>query len=143
MSSLHNRSRKVTVFAFTSNAQPEIVEFSVASGHRKFENFGPSGKSNKKRNVVFFVCFFGCSFNKSVKAAVPDDGNCPGALVSTKLVERYRFEVGHKNQSINQSINQAILVAARWQHPATGPVRRASPVFVLQPANGGCHVLRS
>ena len=33
---------------------------------------------------------------KMVKMAVPDDRNPPGALVLTKLVEWYRFEVGHK-----------------------------------------------
>ena len=32
----------------------------------------------------------------SVKTAVPEDGMPPGALVLTKLVEWYRFEVGHK-----------------------------------------------
>ena len=31
---------------------------------------------------------------KTVKTAVPEDGNPPGALVLTKLVEWYRFEVG-------------------------------------------------
>ena len=35
-----------------------------------------------------------CFFKKSAKTAVPDDGNPPGALVLTKLVEWYRFEVG-------------------------------------------------
>ena len=33
-------------------------------------------------------------FKKSVKTAVTDDGNPPGALVLTKLVEWYRFGVG-------------------------------------------------
>ena len=33
-------------------------------------------------------------FKNSVKTAVPEDGNAPGALVLTKLVEWYRFEVG-------------------------------------------------
>ena len=33
-------------------------------------------------------------FKKSVKTAVPDDGNPPGALVLTKLVEWHRFGVG-------------------------------------------------
>ena len=46
-----------------------------------------------KRDVVFFV--FLCFFKKSVKTAVPDARKPPGALVSTKLVERYRFGTGH------------------------------------------------
>ena len=40
------------VFAFTSNARPEIFEFSVASGHRKFENFGP-----RERHLQSFARF--------------------------------------------------------------------------------------
>ena len=49
-------------------------------------------------NVVLLLVFFGVLvFQKSVKTAVPDDGNPPGALVSTKLVEWYRFEVGRKH----------------------------------------------
>ena len=43
---------------------------------------------------LFFV---GCFFEKSVKTAVPEDGNPPGALVLTKLVEWYRFGVGDEN----------------------------------------------
>ena len=38
--------------------------------------------------------FFGVIFRKKVKTAVPDDGNPPGALVLTKLVEWHQFEVG-------------------------------------------------
>ena len=34
-------------------------------------------------------------FKKSVKTAVLEDGRRPGALVSTKLSEWYRFGVGH------------------------------------------------
>ena len=33
-------------------------------------------------------------FKKLVKAAVPEDGNRPGTLVLTKLVEQSRFEIG-------------------------------------------------
>ena len=32
------------IFAFTSNARPEIFEFCVASGHAKLEHFGPRGR---------------------------------------------------------------------------------------------------
>ena len=42
---------------------------------------------------MIFVFFLGCFFKKSVKTAVPDAGNPPGALVSTKLIEWYRFVV--------------------------------------------------
>ena len=35
-------------------------------------------------------------FKKSVKTAVPDDGNPPRALVLTKLIDYFRFEVGHE-----------------------------------------------
>ena len=42
-------------------------------------------------NTLFFVGVF---FKKSVKTAVPEDGNPPGALVLTKLVEWSRFGVG-------------------------------------------------
>ena len=44
--------------------------------------------------VVCIVRFFGWFFKKSVKTAVPEDGRPPGALVLTKLIEWYRFEVG-------------------------------------------------
>ena len=48
-------------------------------------------------NVVLIICFFwGCFFKKSVKTAVPDVGNRNRALVLTKLVEWYRFEVGRE-----------------------------------------------
>ena len=48
-------------------------------------------------NIVFIILFFlECFFKNSVKTAVPDDGRPPGALVLTRLVERYRFEVGQK-----------------------------------------------
>ena len=41
--------------------------------------------------------FWQVFFKKSVKTAVPEDGNPPGALVLTKLVELYRFGVGDEN----------------------------------------------
>ena len=41
--------------------------------------------------MFFLFLYF---FKKSVKTAVPDDGNRPGALVLTKLVEWYRFVGG-------------------------------------------------
>ena len=40
---------------------------------------------------MFFCGFF---FKKSVKTAVLDDGRPPRALVLSKLIEWYRFEVG-------------------------------------------------
>ena len=40
------------VFAFTSVARPEILEFCVAGGHRKFEKFGPSVTSKSKDATV-------------------------------------------------------------------------------------------
>ena len=43
---------------------------------------------------VLVVFFFGVFFKQLVKTAVPEDGNPPGALVSTKLVEWYRFGAG-------------------------------------------------
>ena len=39
----------------------------------------------KQVGRVFY--FLGCFFQKSVETAVPDDGNPPGALILTKLVE--------------------------------------------------------
>ena len=33
-----------------------------------------------------------------VETAVPEGGNPPGALVLTKLIEWYRFEVGHEKR---------------------------------------------
>ena len=43
------------------------------------------------------MCNYWKSFFKKIgQTAVPEDGNPPRALVVTKLVEWYRFEVGHK-----------------------------------------------
>ena len=49
---------------------------------------------------MFFV-FFWVVFKKSVKSAVPDDGNPPGALVWTKLSEWYRFGVGDEKSNFH------------------------------------------
>ena len=46
--------------------------------------------SDSSRRLAFprwRVVFFGLIFQKTVKTAVPDAGNPPGALVLTKLVE--------------------------------------------------------
>ena len=45
-------------------------------------------------DLVDLVEFFYFLFKKSVKTAVPDAGNPPGALVLTKLAESSRFGVG-------------------------------------------------
>ena len=124
----------------------------MASGHAKFENFGPRERHNRRTkrklkshqgqkmrfapflgrgvrlqfsrcativplrdatflqmtrllqvtnivllDVVFIIWFLlGRFFKKSLKTAVPDDGNPPGALVLTKLTEWHRFEVGRE-----------------------------------------------
>ena len=43
---------------------------------------------------MFLFDLWGVIFKKPVKTAVPDAGNPPGALVSTKLIEWCRFGVG-------------------------------------------------
>ena len=48
-----------------------------------------------KDNMSCFLCSLGRCFQKMVKeTAAPDGRRPPGALVLTKLVEWYRFEVG-------------------------------------------------
>ena len=58
------------------------------------------GLDSQDMELLYLVvtCLVCCTRGgqKSVKTAVPDAGNPPGALVLTKLVEWYRFEVGHE-----------------------------------------------
>ena len=51
-------------------------------------------------HIFMLFIVLGVFFNKSVKTAVAEDRNPPGALVLTKPVEWYRFEVGHENNCL-------------------------------------------
>ena len=52
-------------------------------------------KSTQLTPLTIVTCKRKHVFQKSLKTAVPDDGNPTRALVLTKLVEWYRFELGH------------------------------------------------
>ena len=71
----------------------------------------------------------GCFFKKSVKTAVPEDGNPPGALVLTKVVEWYRVGLGDEKSFFLFFVflikNVIFLVAgARGGRRAAGAARR-------------------
>ena len=72
-----------------------------------------------------FWCFGGCCFKKSVKTAVPNDGRRPRAPVLTKLVEWYRFEVGHKTNVSLLCLEEVASLAKKSRYGAAQSVHKA------------------
>ena len=67
-----------------------------------------------KRDVVSCFLFLKCFFKKCVKTAVPKDGNHPGALVLTKLVEWYRFGVGDEKSFLWFFVLSSERIYGQW-----------------------------